>query len=200
MRARSHTHTHIHIHTHTDLSSDLSPLSITLVASMAINVVSLGNSSEPLTITLQNWQKLIFYDIIYFPICFSFCWISVLNKWNKRECLIAYRLTEPGCSNLPMNCTLWLAAKKFLQENIRLMPHSENILMLSHLLLSTYLLFLWHNNNKKNLQRDLFLSWLVKCLLYQCKMCRIKCAAERNASPRGRSVAGERGWNSRSID
>lgn len=55
-----------------------------------------------------------------------------------------------------MNCTLWLAAKRFLQENIRLMPHSENILMVSHLLLSTYLLFLWHNNNKKKVYNVIF--------------------------------------------
>lgn len=48
-----------------------------------------------------------------------------------------------------MNCTLWLAAKKFLQENIRLMPHSENILMVSHLLLSTYLLFFYGTTKKK---------------------------------------------------
>lgn len=48
-----------------------------------------------------------------------------------------------------MNCTLWLAAKKFLQENIRLMPHSENILMVSHLLLSTYLLFFMAQQQQK---------------------------------------------------
>lgn len=125
--------------------------------------------------------------------------ISVLNKWHQSEYLIAYKLTEPGCFSLPKNCTLWLVAKKFRQENIRLMLHSENILMVSHLQLSTYLLFLWHRKKKKPTTWS-FLSRLVKCLLYQYKMCRIKCAVGRNALLRGRSVAGERGWNSPSID
>lgn len=77
----------------------------------------------------------------------------------------------------------------FLQENIRLMPDSENILTVSYLLLSTYLLLFFYGTSTT--KRSFILAGKVSSISVQDVQDKV-CGRTENASLHGRSVAEER--------